>query len=135
MRKVKARRCMRQRIWQAMRIMRRFTVPDLCRVIEGATIANVQSYVSRLFKDEYLRKLGQVRRGHAGEYQGYQLVKDVGRTMPVLSKGRHKKKEEQTETANPETKQEHTPAGELPPPNPLLVKKEGELKEVYHDAA
>ncbi len=94
MRIFKARRCMRQRVWQAMRILRRFTIPDLCRVIDGATIANVQSFVSRLYKEGFVGKIGQVKRGYAGQYQSYQLVNDIGATMPVFLKGRHKKETE-----------------------------------------
>lgn len=101
-RKYNARPCMRQRIWRAMRIMGKFTVPSLMTAIEGATYGNVQSYVSRLFKAGYLRKFGTVRRGYSGEYQGYILVKDDGPTMPVLLAGRHenkKEKEKEKETA------------------------------------
>ena len=93
--------------------MRRFTIPDLCRAIEGSTVANVQSYVSRLYKESYLRKFGTYRKGQPGEYQAYQLVKDTGRIMPVLQKGRHKKKEEHTETVETAAKQADTVAGEL----------------------
>ncbi len=102
MRTYKARRCMRQRIWQAMRILKQFAIPDLCRTVEGATEANVQSFVSRLHKEGYVVKIGRHRRGHAGEYQGYRLVKDIGATMPVFLKGRHKKEtdtEEETKEA------------------------------------
>ncbi|ABK99988.1 hypothetical protein Ppro_2382 [Pelobacter propionicus DSM 2379] len=106
MRNFIARPCMRQRIWSAMRIMTRFTIPDLCRVVEGATTANVQSYVSRLHKEGYVGKIGKVRRGYAGEYQGYQLVKNTGPTMPVLLKGRHKKESETERQTGKETEEQ-----------------------------
>ncbi|WP_157040002.1 hypothetical protein [Pelobacter propionicus] len=89
-----------------MRIMTRFTIPDLCRVVEGATTANVQSYVSRLHKEGYVGKIGKVRRGYAGEYQGYQLVKNTGPTMPVLLKGRHKKESETERQTGKETEEQ-----------------------------
>lgn len=105
MRTYKARRrSIRQRIWAAMRNLQRsksyFNIPDLCKVVEGATVANAQSYVSRLFKEGFVSKIGQHRRGYIGEYQSYQLVKDIGPTMPVFLKGRHKKEtdtEQETE--------------------------------------
>jgi hypothetical protein len=105
---------MRQRIWQAMRIIRHFTIPDLCRAVDGATVANVQSFVSRLFKEGYVSKLGTVRRGHAGEYQGYQLTNDIGPTMPVFLKGRHHK-ETETETDETSENRDVTSPGKLPP--------------------
>lgn len=114
-----ARPCLRQRIWKAMRIMGKFTVPSLMTAVEGATYGNVQSYVSRLFKAGYLRKHGTVRRGHAGEYQGYLLVKDVGPVMPVLLTGRHEKKEKEKER---ETTANAAPA-------------DPEREEIDHDAA
>lgn len=91
MRQYQARLCMRQRIWSAMRILTRFTIPDLCRVVEGSTVANVQSYVSRLYREGYVGKFGMVRRGFTGEFQGYRLIKNIGPTMPVFLKGRHQK--------------------------------------------
>jgi hypothetical protein len=63
MRKYNARRCMRQRIWSAMRILRRFDVPALCRVVADSTASNVQSYVSVLHLEGYVGKVGKVRRG------------------------------------------------------------------------
>lgn len=119
MRIFKARhRSIRQRIWNAMRIKRQFTIPDLCRIVEGATVANVQSYVSRLYKEGFVSKIGQHRRGYTGEYQGYQLINDIGATMPVFLKGRHnKEKETKTEKETNETVKNQNVAnfGELPP--------------------
>ena len=112
------RRSIRQRIWNAMRIMRRFTIPDLCRIVEGATEANVQSYVSRLYKEGFVGKIGQHRRGYTGEYQGYQLVNDIGPTMPVFLKGRFKKETEtvkEKETNEAEKKQQVVKFGKLSP--------------------
>jgi hypothetical protein len=93
----KPRKCIRQRIWKNMRILGKFTIPDLCRTVQGATQANVQSFVSRLFTAGYLRKQGEVRRGYPGEYQQYVLVNNIGPTMPVLQAGRFKKTDEKTE--------------------------------------
>jgi hypothetical protein len=100
--------------------MTRFTIPDLCRTVEGSTIANVQSFVSRLYKEGYVGKVGKVRRGYAGEYQGYQLINNTGPTMPVLLKGRHKKEAVTKTLTEKETKesietQTVRHSGELPP--------------------
>lgn len=100
-RKFKARKkSMRQKIWTSMRVLspKPFTVPGLCRTVEGVTESNVQSYVSRLFKAGYLAKVGLVKRGFCGEYQKYRLVKDTGPVMPVLFLGRFEKKEKEKET-------------------------------------
>lgn len=98
MRNYKARPCVRQRIWRAMRIYHKgFTVPMLMAAVEGATYGNVQSFVSRLYKAGYLRKLGTVKRGCPGEHQGYILVRDEGPVMPVLLQGRHKERERERE--------------------------------------
>lgn len=83
-----------------------FNVPMLMASVEGATYGNVQSYVSRLFKAGYLRKLGTVKRGHPGEYQAYILVKDIGPTMPVLLAGRHEKREREREEESAGTGEE-----------------------------
>lgn len=116
MRKYNARRCMRQRIWQAMRILVRFSVSDLCRVVHGTSVANVQSYVSRLYLEGYVGKVGKVRRGYAGEYQGYQLINNIGPIMPVFLKGRHKK-ETKTEKETNKGAEDYAVSnlGEVPP--------------------
>lgn len=98
-RKYKARKCARQKIWTSMRILspKPFSVPALCRTVEGVTVANVQSYVSRLYKAGILTKVQKNRRGYCGEYQQYRLVEDTGPVMPVLSLGRFEKKEKEKE--------------------------------------
>lgn len=94
-RNFQARKCLRQQLWQSMRILRRFSVAELCPTTEPeCTIANAQSYVSRLFNAGFLRKDGQVKRGFAGQVQKYVLVKDIGPTMPVLNLGRYQKNKE-----------------------------------------
>lgn len=106
----KNRPSVRQKIWQSMRILRRFTIPDLCRTVPGATIANVQSFVSRLFTNEILRKQGIVKRGIPGEYQVYVLVNDSGPQIPVLATGRFKKSDNKEEREkDPEQNQIDTP--------------------------
>lgn len=117
-RNFQARKCQRQQIWQSMRILKRFSVADLCPTTEPeASYANVQSFVSRLFKAGYLRKDGEAKRGFAGQQQTYVLKKDIGPIMPVLNIGRHQINKE-TET----NKEKET-------------KKETEEPEVNHDAA
>lgn len=107
-RKYRARKCVRQQLWSSIRILspKPFTIPGLLRTVEGVTYANVQSYISRLYQHKILDKVGEVRRGHSGEYQKYRLVKDTGPTMPVLRVGRFKKKEREREK---DTKKEVEP--------------------------
>lgn len=103
MRRYTARPCIRQRIWRAMRIFHKgFTVAQLQAAVEGATYGNVQSFVSRLCRAGYLRRIGTVRRGYPGEGQGYILVRDTGPTMPVLGLGRHRTQEVRHDTDRPD---------------------------------
>ena len=46
---------LRLKIWQSMRVMRRFTVPDLCRT-SGANLDNVQKFVRNLLASWLYRK-------------------------------------------------------------------------------
>jgi len=79
---------LRQKIWQSMRIMKRFTIPDIMRTVPGSTYTNVYKFFNRLEKSGYVGKVGVYVSGRPGEYQGYALLKDTGPVMPVLSYGR-----------------------------------------------
>ena len=73
----------RYRIWRSMRILRRFTAPDLCATAEAGRW-NVQQYMLALARAGYLRiavprKCG-VRAGHAI----YALARDTGPNPPRI---------------------------------------------------
>lgn len=72
----------RTRIWQSMRIMRRFTCPDLCRASD-AEMSNVSKFVQRLRVHGYVKPFGKYVSGRAGAYKGWTLCKDVGPVYPL----------------------------------------------------
>ena len=82
--KPKTVRC---KLWQSMRILRRFTVADLMRTIppetKGLSHTNAGKFVQRLAAHGYLSKVSGFRGGRPGDYQQYQLVIDNGPDYPV----------------------------------------------------
>jgi hypothetical protein len=68
----------RDRIWQAMRILRTFTVPALCATA-GAGPANVRDYVQALIAAGYLRPAGKQDRRRV-----YRLTRNTGPYAPRL---------------------------------------------------
>ncbi|WP_321367651.1 hypothetical protein [uncultured Desulfuromusa sp.] len=78
------RKAKRNQIWQSIRILRRFTLPDLCRTIPGGvSYTNVRKFVSELNRHGIVKKVGRYVGGRTGEYQQYQLVIDSGPTYPT----------------------------------------------------
>ncbi|KQC11103.1 MAG: hypothetical protein APR55_08145 [Methanolinea sp. SDB] len=73
---------MRSKVWQSIRIFRRFTLPDLCRTAD-ARINNVRKFVRRLEEHGYVAKVGGYVSGRGGSYQGWRLVKDAGPNYPT----------------------------------------------------
>ncbi|KAA6405779.1 hypothetical protein [Candidatus Tokpelaia sp.] len=85
----------RQRIWRAIRLIRRFTVSDLailaCTGEEATPYDNIQAYIRKLAGSGYLTELPQRQAGQAETSNGfkiYRLIKDTGPRAPVWSKGR-----------------------------------------------
>lgn len=76
--------CLRQRIWQSIRIMKRFNAPDILRTVPGSTATNIYKYFGRLEKAGIIGKIGNYISGRSGEYQAYALLKDIGPVMPAL---------------------------------------------------
>jgi len=80
----------REALWKSMRILRRFTVPDLVRTLPDALVPtsrqaaleNARKFVRRLEHHGYLRKVGPRATGLPGVFQAYALVEDVGPTPP-----------------------------------------------------
>lgn len=72
----------RIRIWQSMRILRRFTVPDLCRT-SMATRENTRKFVAGLMRHGYVAPERGYQTGYAGVYKAYRLVKDIGPDFPL----------------------------------------------------
>jgi len=72
----------RRKVWQSMRIMRRFTVPDLCRT-SGAKRNNVRKFLRRLREHGYAAPFGTYVSGRTGSFQSWRLVKDAGPDHPL----------------------------------------------------
>jgi DNA-binding IclR family transcriptional regulator len=76
------KRALRNKIWQSMRIMRRFTLADLCRT-SGAKRTNVRKFVKRLEVHGYVVQQGHYVGGRVGVFRGLRLVKNTGPTYPM----------------------------------------------------
>jgi len=72
----------RRRMWQSMRILRRFQLPDLCRTAE-AKYCNARKFVQALETHGYVARCGSYVKGIRGVYQTFRLVRDIGPDYPV----------------------------------------------------
>ncbi len=77
----------RTRIWRSMRILRRFTVPDLAATAD-ASVENTRKYLRDLTRARYVRKITieVPRRGVEGRAI-FALVKDTGPFAPSHAAG------------------------------------------------
>lgn len=73
----------RHKIWQSMRILRRFTIPDLCKTAR-ANENNVKKFVRSMTVHGYVAKQAGYVSGRKGAYQTFRLVRDVGPDYPLL---------------------------------------------------
>lgn len=72
-------------MWQAMRVMRRFTVAEIMATAEvGASAAT--KYVRFLTAGGYLRCVQARRSGYTGGHAQYQLLRDTGPCAPRIGK-------------------------------------------------
>jgi len=72
----------RQRIWQAMRILRVFSYADLQATAEAGR-DNVRKFCQALHRAGYLRLERPKRNGKKGGYQVFRLVRDTGPNAPI----------------------------------------------------
>lgn len=79
---------LRQNMWRSMRIIKRFTIPDILRTVEGATLTNAYKYFYRLEKSGIIVKVGSYVSGRSGEFQQYALLLGDAPIMPVLGYGK-----------------------------------------------
>lgn len=80
--------CLRQKMWQSMRILKRFNLPDILRTVPGATMTNARKFFTRLETCGYIGRIGSYVSGRPGEYKAYALLKDTGPVMPALGLGK-----------------------------------------------
>ena len=75
----------RRKVWQSMRNLIRFTIPDLVRCSPPARINNVRKFVRSLATHGYVARLDDdYVSGRAGSYQGWRLVRNIGRDYPTI---------------------------------------------------
>ena len=72
----------RDKLWMSIRILRRFTVPDIIRT-SGAKYHNSKNFVRGLQVHGYVAEEGHWIAGQTGVYRHYRLVKDVP-VRPVI---------------------------------------------------
>ena len=72
----------RSAVWQSMRILRRFTLPDLCRTA-SAKENNVGKFVRRLYAHGYVALQSENISGMAGSHKVWRLVRDIGPHHPM----------------------------------------------------
>lgn len=75
----------RSRMWQSMRVMRRFTVADLVATAEVGDSAATK-YVRYLLRAGYLRCVVAKLNGRTGGHAHYRLLKDTGPFAPRVGK-------------------------------------------------
>lgn len=74
----------RRNIWRSIRILRRFTLPQLSRTVPGAAYGTVRKFVSDMTRHGYIAKLVGNTGGNNGECQVYRLVKNIGPDYPTI---------------------------------------------------
>lgn len=73
-----------QQLWQAMRVMRRFTLGQLvCTVDGGMSVQHARAFVQRLATCAYVRTVRARRLGQPGEQDVLALVRDTGPLAPT----------------------------------------------------
>jgi hypothetical protein len=74
----------RRNLWRSMRILKRFTLPDLIRTVPGCSYGNARKFVAALAVHGYVAKNGAYYTGCPGVYQGYRLARNNGPDYPTI---------------------------------------------------
>jgi hypothetical protein len=77
---------LRARAWQSMRILRRFSRPQVQTTVAGLSQTNADKYIRALLRAGYLRVAQEHVSGRPGSYLIFQLVRDTGPLCPVCWK-------------------------------------------------
>jgi len=72
----------RYRAWQSMRILRRFTIPEIVATAEIGR-SNADKYIRFLVSFGYIRIATHKRDGARGGHAVYMLVRNTGPSQPV----------------------------------------------------
>lgn len=73
----------RQRIWQALRVMREFTVAEIIATAE-ASATNTRHYLRSLAKADYVLCVRSRHSGYSGGHALWRLVRDTGPYAPRI---------------------------------------------------
>lgn len=136
-----------------MRIMRRFTIPDILRTAPGTTYKFVHQQLADLARHGIVARNTGYSGGRVGEFQVWRLVRELGPEYPLVCdlcgeavsfkacnpKPKKTKREKQRQT-HTDTVTEAPRPEPLPPPDPALWHKvPDEVKErleaQHNDAA
>lgn len=71
------------KLWAAMRILRRFTMPDLMTIAE-VKYNRASNFTNQLDKAGYVKKVLPNDNGKAGSYTVYYLYRDTGPKPPII---------------------------------------------------
>lgn len=93
----------RNNIWRSMRIMRRFTMPDIMRTVPGLKYVNLRKFVRTLLNHGIIAIQSSNVSGRAGSYAQYRLVTDSGPACPIKCSICGQPLSKQCEKPEPET--------------------------------
>ncbi|EAU53560.1 hypothetical protein [Mariprofundus ferrooxydans] len=79
-------RTSRYRAWQSMRMLRRFTIPEIVATAEISD-SNATKYIRALVASGHLRIARAKRHGSAGGHAIYAVANNSGPIQPVAGKG------------------------------------------------
>jgi len=74
----------RRKIWNSIRILRRFTLPDICRTVPETSYVNARKYVAQMRTHGIVAKQGKPVSGRGGSYQIFSLSRDLGPEAPTV---------------------------------------------------
>jgi len=75
----------RTRMWQSMRVLRRFSSADLQATAE-VSVSHSQKYILALLRGGYLRMLQARQSGVVGGHAVYHIIRDTGPYAPRIGK-------------------------------------------------
>lgn len=76
-----------QQAWQAMRILRRFTLPQLLVTCPALAHRTARHYLARLRRCGYVAKVADRATGQVGSFDVYGLRRNTGPLAPIARKG------------------------------------------------
>lgn len=75
----------RSKMWQSMRVLRKFTAPEISAASESE-LRPARSYINALIEAGYVH-ITRVSSGEVGDFTSYQIARDTGPHAPRLRAG------------------------------------------------